>query len=94
MRIAADMADRPRMRKGKIIWVGGIKAAIALVRDPGHPLGDGKVVYVAGEQAIHRDVKWTGNAWAFRAGDRGGHADQDPALQPLIRKLQRDTRGQ
>jgi hypothetical protein len=93
MRRAADMADRPRMRKAKIIWVGGIKAAIALVRDPGHPLGDGKVVYVEGEQAIHRDVKWTGNAWAFRAGDRGGHADQDLALQPLIRKLHRDTRG-
>ncbi len=81
------MAERPNVKPHDWIKVDGVSCVVAVVREPGNPLGDLEVVFLP-EKPANVDVTWDFAAWTFtRPGDLGGYADRYSRLSAFVHTL-------
>jgi hypothetical protein len=77
--------DKPPVKSGKWIEVGGNQCVVTDVYEEGPSLGTGMAVFNPREPTIH-DFGWNGEQWVFsERPDFGGYAiENDPYLRQLM----------
>ncbi|MBI4293625.1 MAG: hypothetical protein HY661_19285 [Betaproteobacteria bacterium] len=81
------MSDRPEVKPGDWVIVGGVRCVVANIRALDDRFGDCEVVFNP-SKPTNRDIKWSDGAWHFvETGDFGGYADHYERLRQFVQIL-------